>query len=148
MRLWLCAGAANGFIAVTMGALAAHGLEGEPWQSARHWIEVGAEYEMAHALALLAIAVLCGRAAGAARRWLMASGWCFLIGTVLFSGTLFAMGLGGLTGLGAVVPIGGLAFLVGWAALFYAGLRHFAAPAEDRRPNEAAADAAGETREG
>jgi len=133
MRLWLCVGAANGFIAVTMGALAAHSLEGETWETARQWIEVGADYQMAHALALLAVAVLCGRTEGAARRSVMVAGWSFLAGTVLFSGVLFAMGLAGLTGLGVVVPVGGLAYLAGWAALFYAGLRHRAAAARDRK---------------
>ncbi len=123
MRLWLCVGAANGFIAVAMGAFAAHGLEGEAWQSARQWLETGAQYQMAHALALLAVAVLSGRAGAAARRWLAVAGWCFLAGLVLFSGGLFLMALAGVTGLGAVVPIGGLAFLAGWAALLTAGLR-------------------------
>lgn len=132
MRLWLCVAAANGFIAVAMGALAAHGLEGQPWRSARLWIETGAEYEMAHALALLAVALLCGRATGAARRWLMVTGWAFLAGMVLFSGGLFTMGLGGLTGVGPVVPVGGLAYLIGWATLFYAGVRHFTGPPEDK----------------
>lgn len=147
MRLWLCAGAANGFIAVAMGALAAHGLEGQPWYSARQWVEVGAEYQMAHALALLAVAVLSARAVGAARRWLTLAGWSFLVGVVLFSGTLFAMGLGGLTGLGAIVPVGGLAFLAGWAVLFYAGLRHFAAPAREPPP-QAPESEDGEDRQG
>ncbi len=140
MRLWLCAGAANGFIAVAMGALAAHHLDGEQWQGARQWIDIGADYQMAHALALLAVAVLSGRAKGAARRWINAAGWSFLAGTVLFSGVLFAMGLGGLTGLGVVVPVGGLAYLAGWAALFYAGLRHAAAAGRDRTSADSGSD--------
>jgi uncharacterized membrane protein YgdD (TMEM256/DUF423 family) len=123
MRLWLCVGAANGFIAVAIGAFAAHGLDGQAWQGARQWVETGAQYQMAHALALLAVAVLSGRAEGAARRWLAVAGWCFLAGLVLFSGGLFLMALAGVAGLGAVVPVGGLAFLAGWAALFTAGLR-------------------------
>ncbi len=131
MRLWLCMAAANGFIAVAMGAFAAHGLEGEAWQNARGWVEAGAHYQMFHALALLAVAVLSGRATAAARRWLAVAGWSFLAGIVLFSGGLFVMALAGVTGLGAVVPVGGLSFLAGWAALFYAGLRHMTTPAED-----------------
>lgn len=124
MRLWLCAGAANGFIAVAMGALAAHSLSGANWETARQWIHVGADYQMSHALALLGVAVLSGRAAGAARRWVQVAGWSFLAGTVLFSGVLFVMGLAGLTGLGVIVPAGGLAYMIGWAALFCAGLCH------------------------
>ncbi len=131
MRLWLCVGAVNGFMAVALGAFAAHGLNGEAWQSARQWIDTGAQYQMAHALALLAVAVLFGRAEGAARRWLAVAGWCFLAGLVLFSGGLFVMALAGVTGLGAVVPVGGLAFLAGWAALFTAGLRLMTDSAKD-----------------
>ncbi len=140
MRLWLCVGAANGFIAVAIGAFAAHGLEGEAWQSARQWLETGAQYQMAHALALLAVAVLSGRAEDAARRWLAVAGWCFLAGLVLFSGGLFVMALAGVTGLGAVVPVGGLAFLAGWAALFYAGLRHMRTSAKDRNSTHSGGD--------
>jgi uncharacterized membrane protein YgdD (TMEM256/DUF423 family) len=134
MRIWLCIGAANGFIAVAVGALAAHSLEGAPWQRAREWVDTGAEYQMTHALALLAVAVLCGRAEGAARNWLSAAAWSFLAGLLLFSGGLYTMALAGLTGLGVVVPVGGLTFLVGWAALFYAGLRHGTSWAKDRKP--------------
>jgi len=123
-------GAANGFMAVAMGAFAAHSLEGEAWQSARGWVETGAQYQMAHALALLAVAVLSGRATGPARWWLAVAAWCFLAGVMLFSGGLFVMALTGATGLGAVVPVGGVAFLAGWAALFTAGLRYLASAAE------------------
>ena len=67
---------------------------------------------------------------------LAAAAWSFLAGLLLFSGGLYTMALAGVTGLGAVVPIGGLAFLIGWAALFYAGLRHLGAAAEDRPPTD------------
>lgn len=140
MRIWLCIGAANGFIAVAMGALAAHSLEGAPWQRARQWVETGAEYQMAHALALLVVALLCHRAEGAVRRWLAAAAWSFLAGLLLFSGGLYAMALAGLTGLSAVVPLGGLAFLAGWAVLFYAGLRHVAGAAKNQEAAESGDD--------
>ena len=132
MGKWLCLGAANGFMAVAMGAFAAHALEGAPWQRARQWVETGADYQMSHALVLLAVAMLSGRTEGAVRRWYEAAGWSFLVGLVLFSGGLYAMALAGLTGLNLVVPAGGLAFLIGWAVLFCAGLRHGAALRERR----------------
>ena len=148
MRMWLCIGAANGFIAVAMGALAAHSLEGAPWQRARQWVETGAEYQMAHALALLIVALLCGRADGAVRRWLAAAAWSFLAGLLLFCGGLYTMALAGLTGLSAVVPVGGVAFMIGWAVLFYAGLRHATTSAKDRRPAEPGDDGDGASRNG
>ncbi len=121
IRLWICAGAANGLIAVALGAFSAHLLRARLSTEALGWIETGARYEMLHALALLAVAWLAGRevrhpiALGVA-------GWAFLLGTILFSGTLYVMAVTGVTALGGVVPLGGVAFLIGWAALFVFGL--------------------------
>lgn len=121
IRLWICAGAANGFIAVALGAFSAHLLRDRLSPEALGWIETGTRYELGHALALLAVAWLAGRevrhpiALGVA-------GWAFLLGTILFSGTLYVMALVGITTLGGVVPLGGVAFLIGWAALFVFGL--------------------------
>lgn len=123
MRLWLCAGAANGFISVAVGAFAAHGAPEHVTPQTMGWIETGVDYQMAHALALLAVAWLEGRPSGRGR-WSTVAGWSFLTGTVLFSGALYVMALTGAAALGAAVPFGGGAFLVGWAALFVCGLRH------------------------
>ena len=120
MRLWICAAAVNGFLAVMLGALAAHGLRGrvDPEQIA--WIETGSDYGMVHGLALLGVAVLVVRAPAPARGLTLA-GWGFLSGSVLFSGALYIMGMTGWRALGAVVPVGGILLLGGWAALFVYG---------------------------
>lgn len=122
MRLWLCAGAANGFIAVAMGAFAAHGSGDGLSEASRAWITTARDYEMVHALALLAVACLSARSGAPAGRWLALAGWGFLAGTLLFSGGLYVMALAGLGSLGPVVPAGGIAYLIGWAALFVHGL--------------------------
>ena len=109
---------------MAMGVYAAHGLEGEAQERARHWVETGAQYQMLHTLALLSVAVLCDRAPDAVQPWLAAAGWAFLIGIVFFSGGLYKMALTGWPSLGPVVPLGGLAFFAGWAALLVAGLRY------------------------
>ena len=121
MRLWICAAAINGLLAVALGAMAAHSLRWrvEPEQIA--WIETGSDYGMAHALALMGIALLAGRSA-ALSRTLNLAGWFFLLGTVLFSGALYVMGLTGLRSLGAVMPVGGILLLGGWTALLVYGL--------------------------
>lgn len=121
MRLWICAAAVNGFLAVALGAQAAHGLRGRVDPERVSWVELGSDYGMVHALALIGVALLAGRASAPARS-LSVAGWAFLVGTVLFSGGLYVMGLTGLRPLGAVVPVGGVSFLVGWAALFVHGL--------------------------
>ena len=56
IRLWICAGAANGFIAVAIGAFSAHLLQDRLSAEALGWVETGMHYELAHALALLAVA--------------------------------------------------------------------------------------------
>ncbi len=125
MRRWLAIGAANGFVAVAVGSFAAHGLEGRVSAEAQGWIATGLDYQMVHALALLAVAWLAGHGGGG--RPVATAGWAFLAGCVLFSGTLYVMALTGAAGLGMVVPVGGLAFLAGWAALFASAWRGFAA---------------------
>ncbi len=120
MRLWICAAAVNGLLAVGLGALAAHGLRGRVEPERIAWIELGSDYGMVHALALLGVALLVGRAPASPRALILA-GWGFLAGTVLFSGALYVMGLTGMRALGAVVPVGGILLLGGWAALFAYG---------------------------
>ncbi len=125
MRLWICAAAVNGFLAVALGALAAHGLRGAVGPERLAWVETGSDYGLVHGLALIGVALLWGRAPGARMpppRALTLAGWGFLAGSVLFSGALYVMGMTGLGALGAVVPVGGVLLLGGWAALFVYGL--------------------------
>ncbi len=63
MRLWTCAGALNGLLAVALGAHATHSLRGRVDPERIAWIEVGSDYCMALGLALIGIALLVGRAA-------------------------------------------------------------------------------------
>jgi len=120
MRLWICAAAVNGLLAVALGAHAAHSLVGRVAPEQIAWIETGSDYGMAHGLALIGVALLVGRAPAPSRALTLA-GWGFLAGTVLFSGALYVMGMTGLRALGAVVPVGGILLLGGWAALFVHG---------------------------
>lgn len=120
-RLWISLGAASGFLAVAMGAFAAHSLGARLSPEALGWVETGARYEMVHALALLAVAVLALREIKPSIV-LAVAGWAFLIGTILFSGSLYAMALAGWRELGMAVPVGGVGFLIGWGALAVHGL--------------------------
>ncbi|HYD39265.1 MAG TPA: DUF423 domain-containing protein [Anaeromyxobacter sp.] len=119
-RLFLTAGAISGGLAVAAGAFGAHALRTRlPPDLLAAW-KTGAEYQLAHALALLAVGWLVVRAPGAAAT---AAGWLFLAGTVLFSGSLYALALSGVRALGAVTPLGGVAFLAGWVAVAWAAVR-------------------------
>ncbi len=125
-RFWIFAAAMNAFLAVGMGAFAAHGLEGRVVPGALDWIQTGARYGLAHAIALLAVSLYAISRQDGARPGLnyvpliQAS---LLFGCIFFSGTLYIMALTGLRFLGAVVPLGGTAFLLAWLALMVAGLR-------------------------
>ena len=113
--IWIRLGAISGFIAVAAGAFAVHGLEGKIEPRLLAVFKTGADYQMAHALALVLVGalVLCrGRSRG-----LDIAGWAFLVGSVLFAGSLYALALSGVRALGAITPIGGVGFLVGWGAL-------------------------------
>lgn len=118
MRLWICAGALNGLLAVALGAHATHSLRGRVDPERIAWIEVGSDYGMAHGLALIGIALLWSQTPP---RSLKLAGWGFLAGTLLFSGALYVMGMTGWRALGAVTPVGGILLLGGWVALFVHG---------------------------
>ena len=119
-RTFFVLGAVSGFLAVALGAFAAHGLKGKLPPDLFDVFEVGARYHMYHALALVAVAWAATRWPGTA---VTAAGWLFVAGTVLFSGSLYALALTGVRALGAITPLGGLCFLAGWAALAWAASR-------------------------
>lgn len=109
-------GGVLGGLAVTAGAFGAHGLRGRLSPDLLSAFETGARYEMYHALALLAVALLLERRPSGTLR---ASGWCFAGGTVVFSGSLYLLALTGTGWWGAVTPLGGVALIVGWGLLAY-----------------------------
>jgi len=124
-RLLLLACAANGFLAVALGAFGAHGLKtrlADLPDVARRlaWWDTASHYHLIHALALGLIALACDRVS---QHWLRRASIAMLIGIVLFSGSLYAMTLTGVTALGAVTPLGGLGLLAGWLFLGWGAWR-------------------------
>ena len=119
-RLFFAFGALAAFVAVALGAFAAHGLKSRLDPIMLATFETGVRYHMYHALALLAVAWAAARWPSAA---VNASGWLFVAGIVLFSGSLYALSLSGVRWLGAITPLGGLAFLAGWLCLAWAAWR-------------------------
>ncbi len=123
---WIFAAALNAFVAVGMGAFAAHGLEGRVAPGALDWIQTASRYGLVHAVALMAVsffAISRAKGSGAPLRYTPFIQSSLLFGCIFFSGTLYIMALTGLRFLGAVVPLGGVAFLLAWLALMIAGLR-------------------------
>src|SRR5579884_2079715 len=103
-RLFVTLGALSGCLAVAAGAFGAHALRDRLSADALGVFQTGATYQMYHALALLAVAILLGRFSVDGSAWLTASGWLFVAGTLLFSGSLYALALSGVTWLGAITP--------------------------------------------
>ena len=112
-RNWMTLAAINGFLAVAVGAFAAHAVA-DP--QAKELLKTGSSYGFMHTMATLACATFIQVGA---RRSRFAPAF-FLGGVVLFSGSLYALALGAPRWIGAITPIGGLAFLTGWAVLAWA----------------------------
>jgi uncharacterized membrane protein YgdD (TMEM256/DUF423 family) len=112
-RIWLTLAALNGLIAVAAGAFGAHGVSD---LKAKDWLRTGAEYELAHALAVFACVFVWRMGAGAAG----IAAWLFLIGAALFSWSLYLMALTGQRWMVLATPLGGLFLLAGWATLAWA----------------------------
>lgn len=111
----------NGFLAVSLGAFAAHGLRERLSPELISTFQTGVQYQMYHALALLGIGILALNFPAA--NLLRISAYLMLAGIVLFSGSLYVLSLSGIRWLGAVTPIGGLCFLLAWALLIWFAAR-------------------------
>ncbi len=116
-RFLLIVGAGSAFLAVGLGAFAAHGLKATLPPDALATFEVGVRYQTYHALGLIAVGCVYGRYPS---KLLATSGALFVLGTFLFSGSLYLLATSGLRALGMVTPFGGVAFLCGWVCLMVA----------------------------
>ncbi len=122
MRLFLILGAVFGGLSVAGGAFASHALKAQISARSLEIFETGARYQMYHALALLAVAMLSQQLNGNPTV-LATAGGAFTLGIILFSGSLYALSLTGIGWLGAITPLGGVAFLVGWGCLAIAAIQ-------------------------
>ena len=111
-----------GLSGVALGAFGAHALAAQVEPASLDTWRTAVQYQLTHALALLALSALSTPAASVAGllRW---ASWLFVAGVLLFSGSLYALVLGGPRWLGPVTPLGGVALLAGWLLLFIAALR-------------------------
>lgn len=107
--------AINGFLAVALGAFAAHGLRARLAPDMLAIFQTGVQYQMYHALAMFGVGLLCMHITDSAL--LRASAWSFLAGILIFSGSLYILSLSGIRWLGAITPIGGVGFILGWLML-------------------------------
>ena len=99
---------------VLLGAFAAHGLKGRLAENLLTTFQTGAQYQMYHALALLASAILLKLFE---LSYFQTAAWFFIAGIVLFSGSLYMLALTQISVFGPVTPLGGICFVIGWIML-------------------------------
>lgn len=119
VRLLVFCAALLGFTGVALGAFAAHGLKARLAAEQLTTLQTAVHYQMLHALALLAVALLALYRPQPLLHW---AGGFFLLGVLLFSGSLYLMVLAGWK-LGIVTPVGGVSFLLGWGCLAFSALK-------------------------
>ncbi|MCL6453359.1 MAG: DUF423 domain-containing protein [Alicyclobacillus sp.] len=118
---FLIVGGVLGFLAVALGAFAAHGLRAKVPPDRLATFHTGAQYQMYHALALIACGISMRLWPPGA--WFGAAGWLFTVGVILFAGSLYLLCVSGKRWLGAITPVGGLCFLAGWVCFVIACLQ-------------------------
>ena len=120
-KLYLVIASLFGALAVALGAFGAHGLKKIVPAETVSTFQTGVQYQMYHALALLAVAIIFERFPSKWMRWAGAS---FIAGIILFSGSLYLLAAlkaadkVGMKGIGIITPIGGVFFILGWLFLF------------------------------
>lgn len=117
--IWAELGSLFMLTAVAAGAFGAHALKHQLSPDRLAVFETAVRYQAYHALALLFVAWL---AETHPRALVTAAGGSFTAGILVFSGSLYALSLSGARGWGVATPVGGLAFLAGWAFLFFSVL--------------------------
>ena len=106
--------ALNGAMAVTLGAVGAHGAS----PAIKTLLTTGAGYQLAHAVLAVAIAVWADRP-----RLAVLAGWLAASGGLVFALALSMIGLLSLPAMGAVAPIGGILMIAAWLLLAFAAFR-------------------------
>ena len=126
MKLFLILGTILSALAVALGAFGAHGLKKLVDAETVATYQTGVQYQMYHALALLAVGILSFRFQNALISY---AGFSFVGGIVLFSGSLYlissfkAMNKTVPGFVYPITPLGGLLFILGWILLLFALLK-------------------------
>lgn len=120
--------AGSGFIAVAFGAFAAHALQNQFSEQQLNWFGKAWQYQVFHTLALLVLGFFISATTQQSqnkyqKNALNIIGISWIIGILCFCFSLYVMALLNSKALAMIVPVGGVAFLVGWATLFWVSVR-------------------------
>lgn len=124
MKGSIISGAIQGFLSVALGAFAAHALEDKLDAYGTDIWNTAIQYQMLHAVAIVLAGVLMSRAIFGEVKQLKIAVICFNAGVIFFTGSLMVLAITGIKVLGAITPIGGVLFLIGWAMIISATLKH------------------------
>jgi uncharacterized membrane protein YgdD (TMEM256/DUF423 family) len=125
-KILLIIGTVLAALAVVLGAFGAHGLKKLVDAETVNTYQTGVQYQMYHALALIALGILADRISNS---FINYAGFLFIAGIVFFSGSLYllssfkAMNKTVPAFVFPLTPIGGLFFILGWAMLLIALLK-------------------------
>lgn len=117
-RTILITAAILGFVAIALGAFAAHGLKEVLSTEALQTFETGVRYQMYHAIMLLFV----GGTSFLNAKSKNIMFYLVLIGVVFFSGSIYGLSTMDVTGInfksvGFITPIGGLLLISAWALM-------------------------------
>lgn len=125
-KMFLITGTLLAGLAVALGAFGAHGLKKLVDTETVGIYQTGVQYQMYHALALIAVGILAERFASTFMNY---AGLLFIGGVVCFSGSLYllssfrAMNKTVPGFVYPITPLGGLLFIAGWILLLFALLK-------------------------
>jgi uncharacterized membrane protein YgdD (TMEM256/DUF423 family) len=114
MRFAALIGAVSGFLAVALGAFAAHGLKNLLSPDVLVIFKTATDYQMFHALALVLVGFIGTQSPG---KYATLSALAFILGSLLFCGSLYILAFGFPNIIGIITPIGGCLLLLGWLCL-------------------------------
>lgn len=106
----------SGFIAVSLGAFAAHGLKSQLNDYQADIWQTAVFYQFIHTILLIFVSNHTALNEVANKAVKHISG-LLALGITLFSGSLYLIALTGINKLGMITPIGGIMFLLAWAYL-------------------------------
>lgn len=119
-KIFLIIGTILAGLAVVLGAFGAHGLQKVVAPERVAIYQTGVQYQMYHALALVAVGILSERFAS---NLVSYAGVFFVAGVIFFSGSLYlivslyAMNKTVPKAVGILTPVGGVFFIIGWMCL-------------------------------
>ena len=116
-RIWIKIAAFAAALSVVLGAFGTHGLESSLTPRSMATFKIAVHYQFLHSLAIFVLVSLPNDLVNS--RLVSWAAKSFLVGIIMFSGSLYILLYSGFSWLGMITPLGGVAFIIGWALIFF-----------------------------